>query len=1133
MNKKFCLIILFLLFSHLLNAEKFIVFGDSLSDTGNLARFTYNSGKIYNENLANYFGEPFPVPKGGASTLFGGAFGIKPPSLKGPNFAQGGATANTDLGMGRNFLSGSFIKFQTAKQINSFLKIKPKKENLKNYKVVYWIGGNDMRLASEVIDKYKTVEANSIINKSIQDIGKQIKQLADEGITFMIVPNVPDIAYTPKFFKQFTQTIKIDGKLLYNEKRWYRRGGIRDDEFDNLLDEPSLKTGATHDEIIKNAIKKMLEKQGEDASEEKVNKWFARYKEEREKLSRLGKHLNQGVDNELEKIKKTHPELAILRPDISSMISEVVAYPEYYGFTNASGTASKTFSSAVANIFRWGAGTGTDRIAAFEPEDNIEGKGGLDKRHLWKKGYHYVFGDEFHPSPEAHRIISDYIISLIETEDGKVYDGEVPYLGIASRNQTYLTNLKGSTSTQKYETNEEYIRGYVPYGAIRAREGAKIEWNGLKLINDGIAISSYGESSSIIVKNYYIKNTGRINAVVQAENGGNVILENGKLESKRGSRISYPFGIRINGENSKAILKNSELIMEGKNSVGISVGNLGILDLNSSIISIKGSNTKGLHIWNAKADLKNSKIEAKDGIGVWLFSNDRKNNNAFLNIENSNIIGKDYSVKISFNVTKFPVVAKISSKNSNIYGGIFTEKGNISDIYMENTSWKMGKDSFISNLALQSSQIYFSPEGKNNIFHTLTIEKDYKSNNSILYMKGKLEDDNSLTDRFVVKGDVEGQTWVDYQNTNGEGKATNYGIKIIDLAKSTDKNAFQLLNPIYVGKYEYTLLAGGNNATEAEDFYLTSNLIYKNGKAYIPTLSGNINTTSLKSLGTYAAQPTQLSLLRPKVSVKSLIPYANIESSFQNIFHLKNRESVFFATERIEKTLKEENKSKIEMKSSITKLSYPLYDKFGFFFSIDYSDIKLHDTVREYFNKDSQVGKLKTIDLNIGFYYQNYLFQKINFDHTLQYDLIQNRYKTEDISNTKYGYGVAYSSLLYTPLSLTKNWSFEPNYQIDILYYNFDNYHDYAIRNYLGGDFLWKKDQLSFQVGIRYKWDLQKIDGIKVENERLSHNYKGNSLFYKMGGEYNFSENLKLHGTINLKANGKNTSYEVGIKYKF
>lgn len=132
-----------------------------------------------------------------------------------------------------------FIKFQTEKQIQNFLATKPHREDLNTLKVVYWIGGNDMRLASEILNKHEVAE-NPIINKSIQDIGNQVQQLADNGISFMIIPNVPDIAYTPKFFKQFAENTVLDGERLFREKKWYRFSGISERDFDKLLDEPDL-----------------------------------------------------------------------------------------------------------------------------------------------------------------------------------------------------------------------------------------------------------------------------------------------------------------------------------------------------------------------------------------------------------------------------------------------------------------------------------------------------------------------------------------------------------------------------------------------------------------------------------------------------------------------------------------------------------------------------------------------------------------------------------------------------------------------------------------------------------------------------------------------------------------------------
>ncbi|MCF0260675.1 MAG: PTS transporter subunit EIIC, partial [Erysipelotrichaceae bacterium] len=173
----------------------------------------------------------------------------------------------------------------------TFLLTKPKKEDLNTLKVVYWIGGNDMRLASEILNKHKVTE-NPIINKSIQDIGKQVEKLADNGVSFMVIPNVPDIAYTPKFFRQFAENTTLNGKTLFREKKWYRPSGISEESFNQLLDEPNLSTNIKHEEIIKAAIKKLLEMQKGDSSDDNVKKWFQKYQEERDKLSSLGKHFN-------------------------------------------------------------------------------------------------------------------------------------------------------------------------------------------------------------------------------------------------------------------------------------------------------------------------------------------------------------------------------------------------------------------------------------------------------------------------------------------------------------------------------------------------------------------------------------------------------------------------------------------------------------------------------------------------------------------------------------------------------------------------------------------------------------------------------------------------------------------------
>lgn len=1146
MKKRFYVTALFIVISQLLRAGGFVVFGDSLSDTGNLARFTYNSGKIYNEHLANYLGESFPIPNGGSSTLFGGAFRIKPPSLKGPNYAQGGATANTELGMGRTFFSGGFIKFQTEKQIQNFLATKSHREDLNTLKVVYWIGGNDMRLASEILNTHEVAE-NPIINKSIRDIGNQVQQLADNGISFMIIPNVPDIAYTPKFFKQFAENSVLDGEKLFREKKWYHFSGISERDFDKLLDEPDLSKNAKHEKIIKAAIKKLLEMQKGNSAD--VEKWFEKYQEEKKRLSSLGKHFNEGVDKELEKVKKKHPNLIILRPDISSMILEVVEHPEYYGFTNATGTASKTFSGAVANIFRWGAGSGRDRIAAFEPEDGKEGAGGLDKKHLWKKGYHYVFGDEFHPSPEAHRIISDYMISMLESENGKVQDESVANIEARSSAQTPLAKTNISSVEESHETpNEKHIRGYVPYGALQAKNGSKLRWKDLRLENDGIAFSVDGRGSSMTVENYHVENIARINAVAQVENGGSLLLKNGNLRTKRGSKITYPFGLRVNGKDSRAELINSTLEIQGSQVVGISVGNQGGVELLSSRILARGNNAKGIHAWNATLRFKNSEI-ISDGVGAWIFSNDTKNNKtSFVMEENSNIYGKEYAMKISPNVTGNRVFADISLRKSRVDGGIFTDVKSESNIHIRDSYWKMSKNSSVTDLNLEDSTLHFSPENTEE-FHELTIRNNYTGKNALLKMKGKLSDDKSPTDKLIVLGRAKGNTWIDYQNQGGSGAKTQYGIKIIDLSQKEEENIFRLLRPVYVGNYEYTLLEGGNDAQEREDYYLTSTLVSQGGKLYIPlnhkrfalAMPQSLNSSffvlpsALMDPRAFAPREEEeskiIQLYRPRTVMRAFLPYLNMENNYQSIFHIRDRNRVYVSRESSTTKWNDEH-IKAKTKSGITKVSYPLYKSFGAFFSYDENTTEVENKTRKYFQKATNIGSIKQRNIHAGFYYQHRLFDFLDVDHTLQYAWIRNTLHTEEEKEKIYGHGIAYSSEIAVPISLGTNLSLIPHYQIDYFRQKIEDFHEYGIRNYAGGKISWSKKPFSLETGLDYQWDLRRISGRTIGEDYFSHHDNKNTLVYQVAMEYELFPDLKINGKMKIK--GKEQKfYEVGASYKF
>ncbi|EIL0533512.1 autotransporter domain-containing protein [Salmonella enterica] len=104
--------------------DSLTVIGDSLSDTGNNGRWTWDSGqnKLYDEQLAELYG-----------------LALSPSSNGGSNYAAGGATATPELNPQDN----------TADQIRQWLaKTGGKADH--NGLYIHWVGGNDLAAAATV-----------------------------------------------------------------------------------------------------------------------------------------------------------------------------------------------------------------------------------------------------------------------------------------------------------------------------------------------------------------------------------------------------------------------------------------------------------------------------------------------------------------------------------------------------------------------------------------------------------------------------------------------------------------------------------------------------------------------------------------------------------------------------------------------------------------------------------------------------------------------------------------------------------------------------------------------------------------------------------------------------------------------
>lgn len=165
-----------------------------------------------------------------------------------------------------------------------------------------------------------------------------------------------------------------------------------------------------------------------------------------------------------------------------------------------------------------------------------------------------------------------------------------------------------------------------------------------------------------------------------------------------------------------------------------------------------------------------------------------------------------------------------------------------------------------------------------NSIGTLTINGDYTSNGGALEIESVLGDDTSDTDLLVITGNSvlgSGATQVRVTNLGGAGAPAAEGIRIVDVAGTSDADAF-VLNGDYVfqgdqavvgGAYAYRLYQNGVSTPTDGDWYLRSSLIP------VPP--------------TPAPTPRPAPLYQPGVPIYET--YANVLGSFNSLETLQQR----------------------------------------------------------------------------------------------------------------------------------------------------------------------------------------------------------------------------------------------------
>src|SRR5690606_7885268 len=95
-----------------------------------------------------------------------------------------------------------------------------------------------------------------------------------------------------------------------------------------------------------------------------------------------------------------------------------------------------------------------------------------------------------------------------------------------------------------------------------------------------------------------------------------------------------------------------------------------------------------------------------------------------------------------------------------------------------------GSGDYVVNGMLTNGGIVASDDGATG--DKLTVQGDFIGNGGIYQIDTVLYDDNSPTDRMIVQGNTSGSSFVKVMNAGGIGTVTSEGIKIIDVAGTSD-----------------------------------------------------------------------------------------------------------------------------------------------------------------------------------------------------------------------------------------------------------------------------------------------------------------------------------------------------------
>lgn len=277
--------------------DSLTVFGDSLSDTGNVGRFTYDSATnpLYDEILARQAG-----------------LTLQPSSQGGSNYAAGGAVAVPAINS----------QFNTQDQVARYLASTNGRAD-PNGLYIHWIGGNDLAAAVALPPL-----ATTLIDNSAGAAVSQVKALLNAGAGTVIVPTVPNVGATPALIEAILQPFSAAAVSAAFQS----------------LDAAATPNSAARQQAIQAAFNQAAgQLSGVSAVRDLLaQQLFAAWQQLSAQAAALTARYNQLEENAL-----ANTQGNIVRVDINGLFSEVIDNPAVYGLSNTAGMACPPGTSSV------------------------------------------------------------------------------------------------------------------------------------------------------------------------------------------------------------------------------------------------------------------------------------------------------------------------------------------------------------------------------------------------------------------------------------------------------------------------------------------------------------------------------------------------------------------------------------------------------------------------------------------------------------------------------------------------------------------------------------------------------------------------------------------------------------------